>query len=282
VRRCDRLSGSKNTQAGFFDFEARPRCHVLRTLPCRDSWSRTAVAFGRESVQPTRAMDRCGLARANGARHRNACAKPGHLAGAGTSCEAAPAQAVHLMDRMPVPLQVTFHGIPSSDAIEAHVRKSTERLSTFAGRITGCHVAVEAPHRHQQHGRHFRVRIDLTVPGGEIVVGRAPDEDVTNEDVYAAVDQAFDRMQRRLEDHVRRQRGDVKPHEPAYSTGRVTKLWSYEGYGFLETPEGGEVYFHRNSVLHHAFDQLKIGSAVQFVEEPGEKGPQASSVKLVG
>jgi cold shock CspA family protein len=183
---------------------------------------------------------------------------------------------------MQLPVQITFHGIAPSDAIEAHVRKCTDKLETFAGRVTGCRVTVEAPHRHQQTGRHYRVRIDLTVPGAEIVVGRAPDEDLTNEDVNAAVDQAFDRMQRRLEDHIRRQRGDVKPHASEYSAGRVTKLWSYEGYGFLETADGSEVYFHRNSVLNDGFEQLKVGSAVQFIEEVGEKGPQASSVKLAG
>lgn len=183
---------------------------------------------------------------------------------------------------MPVQVHVTFRDVPFSEAIDGYVRKHAEKLETFGPRVTGCHVTVEAPHRHRKTGRHFRVRIDLTVPGGELVVGRAPDEDFANEDAYAAVNEAFDRMQRRLEDYVRRQRGDVKPHEVAYQQGRVTKLWSYEGFGFLETPGGAEVYFHRNSVLNGAFDRLAIGSAVSFVEEPGEKGPQASTVKLAG
>ncbi len=183
---------------------------------------------------------------------------------------------------MPVPVHITFRGVPFSEAIEGYVRKHTEKLETFGPRVTGCYVTVEAPHQHRKSGRHFRVRIDLTVPGGELVVGRAPDEDLTNEDAYAAVNQAFDRMQRRLEDYVRRQRGDVKPHEHSYQRGRVTKLWSYEGYGFLETPDGVEVYFHRNSVLHGAFERLAIGSAVEFLEEAGEKGPQASTVKVAG
>jgi ribosomal subunit interface protein len=179
-----------------------------------------------------------------------------------------------------LPLQITFRGIQHSDAVEAYVRKRAEKLETFSLRITGCHVAVEAPHRHQQGGRHYRVRVDLTVPGDEVVVSHAPDEDPNNEDVYAAVDEAFDRVGRRLEDHVRRQRSDVKVRDEGYREGRVSKLWSYEGYGFLATPAGSEVYFHRNSVLHHAFDRLKIGSAVRFVEEAGERGPQASTVTL--
>jgi len=182
---------------------------------------------------------------------------------------------------MQLPVQVTFREMPHSDAIETYVRKRAEKLETFSARITGCHVVVESPHKHQRGGRHFRVRIDLTVPGREIVVSHAPGDDATNEDAYAAVDEAFDRLGRRLEDHVRHQRGDVKPREESYREGRVSKLWSYEGYGFIEAPDGGEVYFHRNSVLHQAFDRIRIGSTVRFVEEVGEKGPQASTVTLV-
>jgi cold shock CspA family protein len=54
-----------------------------------------------------------------------------------------------------------------------------------------------------------------------------------------------------------------------------------EGYGFLETVDGYEIYFHRNSVLDHAFDELSIGSQVSFVAEKGEKGPQASTVRFL-
>jgi ribosomal subunit interface protein len=183
---------------------------------------------------------------------------------------------------MAIPIQVTFRDMTHSDAVEKYIHERAEKLETFSARITSCNVAVEAPHKHQHTGRHFRIRIDLLVPGGEVVVSHAPDEESTNEDAYAAIDEAFDRVGRQLEDHVRRQRGDVKPHAKPYRDARVSKLWTYEGYGFLETPEGGEVYFHRNSVLHHAFDRLKIGSTVRFVEEDGEKGPQASTVTMNG
>jgi ribosomal subunit interface protein len=183
---------------------------------------------------------------------------------------------------MQTPVQVTFHGIEQSDFIEAYVRKRSAKLDTFHARITACRVTVEVPHQHQHHGRHFCVRIDVTVPGGEVVVSHAPDESAANEDVYAAIDESFDRLGRRLEDHVRRQRGDVKSREESYRDGRVTKLWSNEGYGFIETRDGDEVYFHRNSVLHQAFGRTKVGSLVRFVEEVGDKGPQASTVVLVG
>jgi cold shock CspA family protein len=78
---------------------------------------------------------------------------------------------------------------------------------------------------------------------------------------------------------VRRQRGDTKTHEHQLH-GRVSKLFSDEGYGFLETPEGDEIYFHQNSVLHQGFHRMQIGTEVRFVEEIGERGPQASTVVL--
>jgi ribosomal subunit interface protein len=104
------------------------------------------------------------------------------------------------------PLQITFRDVPYSGALEAYVRRRAAKLETFSSRITGCHVAVEAPHRHKHTGRHFRIRVDLTVPGGEVVVSHAQGDDEANQDAYSAIDEAFDRLGRRLEDHERRRR----------------------------------------------------------------------------
>ncbi len=181
---------------------------------------------------------------------------------------------------MQLPLQITFHGVPHSDAIEQYVRTRAEKLDTFAPRLMSCRVAIEMPHKHAHHGEHYRVRVDITLPGGEIVVERVPGADHAYEDLHAAIDAAFDDAGRRLQDFVRRQRGDVKPHERSRH-GVVTKLFSYEGYGFLRTPEGEELYFHRNAVLDGAFDRLKLEARVRFVEDTAESGPHASTVALV-
>ncbi|MGH7966125.1 MAG: cold shock domain-containing protein [Candidatus Binatia bacterium] len=115
----------------------------------------------------------------------------------------------------------------------------------------------------------------MTVPGAELVVTRQ-----ANADLLVAVRDAFHAAQRQLRDYARRQRGDVKiPETPPQAI--VSKLFAKEGYGFLTTPEGREVYFHRNSVLDSGFDQLEVGTVVRFAEERGEKGPQASTVAVV-
>ena len=177
---------------------------------------------------------------------------------------------------MELSLQITTRNVSISEAANADIREKAAKLDSFYDRIIGCRVTVEAPHRHQQKGIHYNVRIDLTVPGAELVVKREP-----NEDIYVAIRDAFDAARRQLEDFAHRQRGDVKTREAA-PHARVSKLFPERGYGFLEAQDGREVYFHRNSVLNGGFDRLEVGMEVRFSEEEGEEGPQASTVALVG
>jgi len=183
---------------------------------------------------------------------------------------------------MQIPLQITFRDMEPSAAVEAGIREKAAKLDQFYDHIMSCRVMVEAPHGHHHQGNLYQVRIDLTVPEGELLVTREHHhKDHSHEDVYVAIRDAFDAMKRQLEDYARKRRGKVKKHEtPAH--GRVFSLNSDEDYGRIETPDERVIYFHRNSVLDNAFDKLEVGSEVRFVEELGERGPQASTVTLVG
>jgi ribosomal subunit interface protein len=108
---------------------------------------------------------------------------------------------------MQIPLQVTLKDMPQSEAVESRIREKSEKLSRFYDRIMSCRVVVETPQRHQHQGKLYSVRIDLTVPGAELVANRAQDEDV-----YVAIRDAFIAITRQLEDFARRQRGQVKTH----------------------------------------------------------------------
>jgi len=182
---------------------------------------------------------------------------------------------------MQLPLQVSFRHMEHSETIEALVREKASRLDEFATQIMSCRVVVEPVGKHHLHGNLYEVRIDIMVPGEEIAVTREPSEHTEYRDIHVALRDAFDSARRQLEDYARRRRGDMKALETA-PHARVSKLFPNEGYGFIETPDGREIYFHRHSVLHEAFDRLQIGTEVTFVEEAGRKGPQASTVKLVG
>ncbi len=182
---------------------------------------------------------------------------------------------------MELPLQITFRGVSPSESIKAAIRERALKLDRFYDRIMRCRVVVDSPHRHQRKGKIYHVRIDLTVPGGELVVKQAPADHAPHEDIYLAIHDAFDEARRQLDDHVRRRRRQVKTRVGP-PRARVRQLFKERDFGFLETSDGREVYFHRNSVLNGAFDRLEIGTEVRFAEGEGEKGPQASTVEVVG
>jgi ribosomal subunit interface protein len=111
---------------------------------------------------------------------------------------------------MQVPLQITFRDMEPSAAVEAKIREKAAKLDRYYPRIMGCRVLIEAPHRHHHQGKLYHVRIDLTVPGGEILVTHESSANHPHEDVYVAIRDAFDAGRRRLMDHARHQRSDVK------------------------------------------------------------------------
>ena len=109
---------------------------------------------------------------------------------------------------MKTPLQITLRGIDHSEALENHIRDKADKLEILNEQIISCRVLVELPHQHKHQGKSYNVRIDIGVPGKEIVVNRD-----SHEDVYVALRDGFDAAKRQLEDFTRKQRGDVKHHE---------------------------------------------------------------------
>ncbi len=171
------------------------------------------------------------------------------------------------------PLRIISRDFALTEPFEAEIRQKAAALETYYPRLSGCEVTVRAPAiKHHRKGGPFMVSVRITVPGKELAVDRQAEEELSQ-----AIREAFDVARRQLEDYAREQRGSVKAHEPP-ALGRVIRLERQLGYGFIEAPDGREIYFHRNSVLDDAFDKLEIGSPVRFAEEEGDKGPQASTV----
>lgn len=107
---------------------------------------------------------------------------------------------------MQVPLQVSFHGLDPSNALEQRVRHEVDRLERVFGRITACRVVVEVPHSHHRKGRLFRVVVDLKVPGADLVVERATGDNHAHEDPFVAVRDAFVAARRQLQEHTEKHR----------------------------------------------------------------------------
>ena len=176
---------------------------------------------------------------------------------------------------------VSYRDVQRSDALDEAILKGVDKLSEVHRRITSCRISLERTRGKRHSGDLYSARVDVTVPGGEIVVNRAPPEREENEDLLLAVSHAFDAARRQLREFSRRQAGEVKTHVDQLR-GHVVKLVLDEGYGFIRAEDDREFYFHEHSVLDGGFGVLDVGSEVRFVEGRGEKGPSATTVMPAG
>jgi cold shock CspA family protein/ribosome-associated translation inhibitor RaiA len=182
---------------------------------------------------------------------------------------------------MQIPLQITFRGVSHSDAVEAAIREKAAKLDEFFPRLVSCRVMVEASHHRHHQGNLYHIRIELGVPNKQLVVSREQHDNHAREDAYVVIRDAFDAAKRQLEEYARSIRGELKTHE-APPHGKVIRLVPDRDHGYIETPDGREIYFHRNSVTNGGFDKMEPGSEVRFTEVAGEEGPRASTVYLIG
>jgi cold shock CspA family protein len=184
---------------------------------------------------------------------------------------------------MKVPLEITFRGVDKSDFLEELIRNKAAALEKVCEDVISCRVAVEAPQQHQRGGRPFRVRITLNVPPGhEVAVRREASEGSIHDELPSVIRSAFDAARRKLKKITEKKRGEVKTHPVREeAVAMVVRLFREDGYGFLKTLDGRDLYFHENSVLQSDFDRLEIGTGVRYEEEEGEDGPQASTVRII-
>lgn len=120
---------------------------------------------------------------------------------------------------MQIPLQITFHSIDHSEAVETRIRERVDKIHALFDRITSCRVVIEAHHRNKSNCHHkgepFHIRVSIAVPGSELVVKRDPKDAHVNEDIYLALREAFDSIERQLKDYASRTRGEVKARASA-------------------------------------------------------------------
>jgi cold shock CspA family protein/ribosome-associated translation inhibitor RaiA len=183
---------------------------------------------------------------------------------------------------METPVQIEFQGMDAKPDIRAAIAKHVAQLEDRFGRVTAGRVVVKAPGGHHRTGGLYEIHVRLALPEGrEVNIGHTRQNDERHSDLNFALNDAFKRARRQLQDQVRQLQGQVKQHGGP-PIGTVSELDPLGEFGFIETDDGREIYFHRNSVLNGGFAELKVGSRVTYAEEMGEKGPQASTVKPMG
>jgi ribosomal subunit interface protein len=175
---------------------------------------------------------------------------------------------------MPAAIEIRFLGIAPSPAVEAAVQRKSARLGRFSQALMSCRVSIDAAHKHQHQGHPYRIRIDVTLPGHELVVDR-----VEHEDVYVALRHAFDSMRRQLAQTMQRRRGQIKKHsEPLH--GAVIQIDAESRYGLIETPDGTHYWFSPENLAGMPFEHITLGTPVQFLPELAAQGLQAKRISV--
>lgn len=178
--------------------------------------------------------------------------------------------------------QITYQGLAPSESIDAALQQHVENLVRFCKRIMDCRVRVETEPSHRCHnGNLYHIRVDLTVPGGELMVKRVPPEHQNHDDIYTALRDAFDVTERELKGYAQRQRNGAELHA-TQPIGQIMSLFKEKGYGTLEAADGHQIVFYRDDVLDADFDRLEEGRLVQFTEAQSDRGLRAVTVRPIG
>lgn len=177
---------------------------------------------------------------------------------------------------MQIEPEVSFRNVRRTDALDREILEGIEKLGTVHDRITSVRMALEDQRGTGIQDHLYRVRIEITIPGGEVVVKETPGEG-PHPPLTQVLNKAFDAARRKLKETRMQRRGQVKNHTPR-GVGRVTQIFPRQEYGFIEDDRGREIYFHKNAVSRNGWDDLDTQHPVEFEEEQGDKGPQAMVV----
>ncbi|MBV1694462.1 MAG: HPF/RaiA family ribosome-associated protein [Hyphomicrobiales bacterium] len=102
---------------------------------------------------------------------------------------------------MPEALEIQFHGIEKSAAVEARVVQKHAKLKQHFGRMTACRVVIEAPQRSASKPTAIAVKIEISVPDHKpIIVSHEREAAHVQEELFGALKDAFDAALRRIDE----------------------------------------------------------------------------------
>lgn len=184
---------------------------------------------------------------------------------------------------MQVPVEISYRNIKKTPKLDALIHRKIAKLEKLCNYMISCRVAIELPQKHPDTGNPYQVRIDMKVPPAHALVAKhTASEGDMHDPLEVIITKTFRAAERQLKDLSGRQHGEIKKHPQQQVMGFVHQLYPDRGYGFIKTVDTqDDIYFHQNSVLHHPFETLTIGTGVRFSAELGDKGLQASTVEIV-
>jgi cold shock CspA family protein/ribosome-associated translation inhibitor RaiA len=173
-------------------------------------------------------------------------------------------------------LKVEARNVELKKGWQMKIEEEKEKLlKSYASFVLHLRVSIEATTHHKEGG--YQVKIVASVPNDTVVVTRK------GEIVRPLLIEAFDVLTLQLKEILRKKRKSKKQTEAAVvsdSVGIINKVSPHESYGFITTFDDREIYFHENALKNVEIDDLVEGDSVIYGESLGDKGPQASWVRV--
>ncbi|MBW4706802.1 ribosome-associated translation inhibitor RaiA [Roseobacter sp. YSTF-M11] len=179
-------------------------------------------------------------------------------------------------------VEITFKDIEHSDAVETRIRERVAKLLAMSENIRRCHVWVRVPHRRGRKPAAYVIDLSVQMTGSSLHVDHRPGDDTAHTDIYVAIRDAFNAMERQLRKWKEQHKGRPQTHETPLQ-GRIESLDGYAECGQIATTDGRLIYFHRNSVVNDGYDGLNEGDVVELSVDTrdAEEGPHARFVRPV-
>lgn len=182
---------------------------------------------------------------------------------------------------MAINLEINYRDFPEPIMAQERISERAAKLEKLFPRLQSLRVVSEQIQHKKHKGKLYHFTLDASMPGGEITIDKPHADKNSHADFFVAMRDAFNAMEKRLHTFADKKNDDVKHHEtPPHGVVREV----FPDHGFIRTSEGLEVYFHANSVVDGKFGEVEVGTEVRFSadEKESEKGPQATSVHLIG
>lgn len=180
---------------------------------------------------------------------------------------------------MQKPPTIIYRNTDRSGVIDGVVYGQVEKLESICDQIIDRKVVIETMEVPGRDHPLVQVDVEISVPGKKETLTYKPRESHAHEDIFIALNDVFDDMQRQLQEYMQHTESKTRKSK-ALMTGVVCEIFPEMNYGKIMTSDGHEVYFHRDSVEGDTFTTLKPDSVVQFKEITGLLGRQASMVKI--
>ncbi|WP_027287082.1 HPF/RaiA family ribosome-associated protein [Rhodovibrio salinarum] len=187
-----------------------------------------------------------------------------------------------------IPVDITFHGMESSDHLRHQVLKQAQKLDRFHKHITNVRVVLDADHK-QVDKSTLHCKVEVSIPGTDTLVAQKedrPHEAVNHADQYSVINEAFEVAGRRVNAYIDKHfdHQHKQPHPAAgQARGTITRVDSERRHGMLETHAGQSLFFQDTAVKGETLDDLEPGMEVSYAlaEAEGAYGPEAKEITRV-